>query len=488
MTPLGLDHVALRPSSYTHLAGMLDAAEEHVVSDNRFVKIEQDRIDQVIRDVTEPSFELVLEAGAADGMRDGTARDAFRGVLGAAVGAQQAGDSPTDAALHRHGAPPPDSTKRFLHRVDLGNLPGAQTRTALDAELVQRPARIVVEAHTEPTTGPDKIGTKHLCAPPGVPAPAPPGAPNTVGGIAAALAVAECGRAVLPVGDVPIHQGWWNPQNYPADLRDVAEAALRQRGDFSDAFISGPEDVAEALLARFASVEKLRAWDVRIEGVIIAGGRLRTGFPHPSREFGTGVEDRYLGSDLAALRRIRAAGFVPFFEVPVELRGAGAAHGPAACNWTFRVGGEALSLRDLERSLFDESSAWRPVARDIVAPIAAEGTSALWLPTSATAPDTAAVDVQLVVLLDPGGPLDMYVSAMSTRDEEDVLVERLVRLAAEESGRRLPGSPLASSVRALLEGGAMQRNQRRRHPDRRSFAALAQTAFGVLELARTIDG
>ena len=78
--------------------------------------------------------------------------------------------------------------------------------------------------------------------------------------------------------------------------------------------------------------------------------------------------------------------------------------------------------------------------------------------------------------------LDLFVTTLSAGSAEEM--RTLVALGASELARRAPGSTLAIGVRSLLEDARTQSNRRRRHPERRNFAEIAQAAFGVVELGR----
>lgn len=127
---------------------------------------ERRRAELVVREVTEPALGILLDSGkVVDGIREATVRDAFEPLMLAAVELQAGGEHATDAAFERFGGPGPDSVGRLFRGADLSDLPGAQLRSAMDAQLVPPPGRIVVEARTEPTTGPAKFGCVHLSPP-----------------------------------------------------------------------------------------------------------------------------------------------------------------------------------------------------------------------------------------------------------------------------------------------------------------------------------
>jgi hypothetical protein len=444
------------------------------------------RVERVLNSVTFPTFERLLQADVLDGIRPATALRAFRELMPAVIQLQLEGTLPTDAALHRHGGPAPDSIKRFFERTDLSDLPGAHTRTAVDGGLVEVPSLVVVEARTEPTSGPDKFGTAHLEPPPRIhPARGRRGAPNTEGGIASAIALADCGGVPLPLGDVPLQQHWWNPGSYPAEEAEAVESQLRSRADFHERpFVDDPEGVARLLVARLGSIESLAAWGVPLDDLILAGGRLRIGFPAVSPlEFGAGRQDRYLGCDLEALRRVHESGLDAFFELPVVARGRG--HESPA--WRIRRGREDLSLGEIERLAHDLASPWTFVAPAVTAGITGGRANVGYLAARAVDGIGAPIDVTLMCVVDHLGRFDLHITTGQVAPGDAVGLEHLVRLALGEAARRMPGSPMETAFHSLLQDGWCQSNQRRRYPDRRSFSAVAQAAFGVIELALRME-
>ena len=232
-------------------------------------------------------------------------------------------------------------------------------------------------------------------------------------------------------------------------------------------------------------LERRYAWNVQFDGLVIAGGRLRTGFPLPgAADFGTGRENRYIGADLAALLEIRKAGFVGFFELPHELRGTGLGDSRERCDWTFQVAGRRLALPALVDLVFVGDSPWKVVPQALVNQVGLHGARVFRVSAQATSGPTGPVDVELVFIVDEKARSDLYVSTTKIVAGDAAAEEALVRLAAREVTRHRPGSKIECSARELLERGWLQRNQRRRFPERRSFAAVAQTAYGVLALAR----
>lgn len=446
--------------------------------------------------MAEPAFDLLLERGDLLGaIRPTTARDTFRSMLPAAIELQAAGETPTDGNFGRFAGPGPDRVKRFFSQVDLEELPQTQLRLAVDEQVIEPPSRIVVESRTEIVTGPDKFGCVHMQPPPGlaISAPGRLGAPNTAGGISSAVALADCGDIVLPCGCVQIQQGWWHPDAWKGavapELIGRVEQELRKRAGFNvGAFVGTPREVAESVLGHLRAVDGLRAWNVKLDGVVLCGGRLRMGFPMPDRDvYGLGRQERYIGCDLRALSDIRAAGLVAFFELPQasESQALGRVN-VESCDWSFALddGTEGLDLAAVEGLLRTDGnkSPWRLIEQDLVNDIAGPGMRAMRLTVMASADGVDAVEVQLVFLLDFKGRRALYVSTMS---DEEAFVAQLVRTAIREWFRQRPDSPIELSLRSLLVEGHLQTNQRRRAPDRRSYAGLAQTAWGVLQIARS---
>ncbi len=457
-----------------------------------FTQTERNRAQLVLREISVPALDRILRSGGVlSGIRERTVRDHFPSVMTAAVELLAAGAQPTDQAFAEYGGPSDDCVRRLFRCADLSDLPGAQLRTAMDALAVAPPQRVVFEAWTEPTKGPGKFGTVHLNPPPPLSGLVvrPLGSAHTTGGIATAIALAECGEVVIPYGDVPIQQGHWLPSAW-SGVPNI-ESLLRDAGEFHGdglEFRQSPEDVARGLIARMNSVERLCAWDVHFDGLVIAGGRLRTGYPRAdSVEFGAGRENRYIGADLAALRELRDAGFVPFFELPQQTRstGRGGAGSHQGCDWTFHIAGEKLDLKAVEALMYPLSAPWRTVAPTVMAGAAPPGIRAFRLGAPASTSSCEQIEVQLVMLVDSNARSDLYVTTMSVQAGDTAAEERLVRLAVQESGRQVPGSPIDEAVRRLVHDGWLQRNKRQRFPDRRSFAAVAQAAFGILEIARS---
>ena len=193
------------------------------------------RVEELLRELTFPALDLMLSSqDVVHGIREATARAGLPSLIAAAIELQAAGAQPTDGALARCGGPSSDSVGRLLRAVDLSALPGIQLRVAVDGELVAAPERIVVESWTETVRGPAKFGATHLHPPPQLMdlARRPRSAPHTAGGIATALAFADCGRSCSPVGDVQIQQGYWHPNGWPRSDPIEIKARLRGAGDF----------------------------------------------------------------------------------------------------------------------------------------------------------------------------------------------------------------------------------------------------------------
>jgi hypothetical protein len=438
-------------------------------------------VDELVEQFTMPALERLIGVGDTEGLRPVTVRDGVRAIVGAAAELQQTGEEPTDAALHAHGAPKPDSVRRLLERANLENLPAAQTCGAIDAGIVPLPERIVVEAHTDRTKGPDKFGSIHVHPPFGIGADGRRrGVPHVTGGIASAMSLGEADGTILPFGVIPLAQGYFHADAYPANERDAAIAEIRRRAGFHETFLRDPEDVTRELLRRLVTAERLAEWERGRLRPVVCGGRMRLGFP-VTEELGAGNEERYLGCHLAALCASRGAGFVPFFELPTNVRGDRSNRiRRERCPCSFRMAGAEVPLDAVIEAMYDPQSAWTLVDREQVMALA-PGFHVRVLRTRASAGSTA-LDVTLVAAYDFRGALDVFVTTLPASAEHHL--RALVMLAIAERRRRGPGSTMDEGVRDLLVNGHVQLQQRRRHPERRSFAAVAQTAFGVLQLAR----
>jgi hypothetical protein len=394
----------------------------------------------------------------------------------AAADLQQQGREPTDRALHEAGGPEPHKFQHLLQGTDLSGLPAAQSRVAMDAHLVPVPAALVLEAHTDSTRGPAKAGSIHLQPPPVVETRAPGKARNTEGGIASALALGDADGALLPFGNIQIYQGLWRPANHPAERREEVERALRAFGGVVGSFTRTPDEITHELVKTLGMVDGLKSWAVRLDGLFVCGGRLRIGFPDKSGVVGAGTQQEFLGADLQAIRKLAMAGLVPFLELPHNL------HGPsqtAPCDWRFQVSGRRLGLDDFSVEALDPDSEWSTVPREIVDEAGLPGYVARWISTTAYAP---AMDLVVLALTNRRGRVELFVTTMKIDSGEDL--RTLVSQGATEIRRRNPDSTVTNGVSSLLRDGFLQRQQRRRAPERAGFGAVAQAAFGVLELAR----
>lgn len=453
------------------------------MAESNLTSIERSRVGEVLRRVTEPSFDqLLADDTTLRGITPDTAREQFSSMMSAAVELQAGGVKPTDSAFSEFGGPKPDTVRRFWNHVDLANLPGAQMRTAVEADLVPAPESMVVESRTEPVTGPGKFGAVHLQPPPGLEelSSAPEGAANTVGGIASVVAVADCGGLAMPVVEVPLAQAQWNPANYRPEVRRQAERALRDYAGFGGRFAATPSEIAREIVDSLAEIERCKPLDLHNPAVLV-GGRMRMGFPRVSPvDFGLGHQDAYIGTDLAAISQFRDAGLPGFFELPMALRGPGHQH----CDWTFAVRGSAHTLAEVEAMIDDRDTPWQEVPAAMLAGADDATLTAVTLRTTATSGATT-TEVQLVYVYNAQGMTDLFVTTlMGSGATEAETTKCVVELAVAERARCRPGSAMTMSLRSLYEDGFLQRQQRRRYPDRRNFGALAQAAFGVLQLAR----
>lgn len=454
------------------------------MAESSLTQVQRDAAARFMTDISEPSFELaIIEAGRLEGMRPGTARDTFHRSLAAVVELQARGENPTNKALERVGAPIENLTR--LLASDLSPLPSTQMRAALDHHVIDLPDRILVESRTERATGPDKFGVIHPQKPPGVGGVDPRGASNTVGGIASALAVADCGDTFMPCGQVQIPQGWWHPDAWRGCDRRQIEVALRERARFyGPRFIQTPQEIAGELLAHFESVDTLRNWDIRLDGTTVVGGRLSLDYPLRSAErYGLGRVERYLGTDLAAVELFRAAGLEAFFEMPHR---AGALVDRRiradACAWKFLLDGREMALSQLIDAARKPGGPWIDVANEIVLAATGVRRKVRRLRVEAIDGDVGPLSVQLIFMIQAMAATELFVTTLEA--EEDVAIERVVRLAARESARRRPDSAAERSLQTLLRDGHLQTTPRRRFPERRGYGAVAATAFGVLQVAR----
>lgn len=444
---------------------------------------QRDAAKQFMAEVSEPSFEMsVIDCGRLEGMRAGTARDTFHRSLPAVVELQACGENPTNKALAQAGAPI-DSLARLL-TSDLSSLPSVQLRSAVDDHIVDAPGRILVESRTERATGPDKFGVIHPHKPPGVGGGEPRGAANTTGGVASAIAVADCGDTFMPCGQVQIPQGWWHPHAWIGVDRKEIELALRERANFFDQpFLQTPHEIASALLANLSCADNIRDWDIRLDGTIVVGGRLSLGYPVRSDErYGHGGVERYLGADLSAVALFRPAGLEAFFEMP-HRTGALDKSAASPCSWTFLVDGSTMTLAELVEAARQPGGPWIDVPSELVRAALDVRVKIRRLAVEASDSDTGPLPLQLVFMVGPMATTELFVTTIDA-DEDEESVTRLIRLADREAARRRPGSPMERSVQTLLRDGHLQTTPRRRYPERRGYGAVAATAFGVLQVAR----
>lgn len=444
---------------------------------------ERARVDEMFQAATGPAFEQMMPHGILNGITTDTAREQFQAIMLAAVELQAGRVKPTDAAFGEFGGPPPDTLRRFMNRVDLGQLPGTQMRAAVEAEIVPAPETMLIESRTEAVTGPTKMGSIHLQPPPEARrfANARKGAENTRGGIATALAVADCGGVLLPVVELPLFQGHWNPVNYKPSVRRQAERALRDRAGFhGECFTCEPVEVARELVGALSQMRFCKPLAEEFSA-ILTGGRLRMGFPRSlPGDFGLGDRDAYIGSDLSALDELRRAGLAGLFELPMALRGTGTAR----CDWTFDVRGTTCTLMELEGMVDDADTPWVEVPEDVLAAADDPTLTALTLRALATS-GTTTTEVELIYLYDSRGRTDLFVTTLLGSGASEAETRRcVVDLAVSERLRRRPGSPTNTALRSIYDDGFLLRHQRRNYADRRSFGGVVQAAYGVLQLAR----
>lgn len=451
---------------------------------SNLTSVERDRVSEILRRVTTPSFDWLLERPEViRGMAPETAREQFLKIIGAAVEMQACGVNPTDRAFAEFGGPKEDTVRRFWHTVNTSNLPGTQMRAAVDSDMLPAPEQIIVESRTEPATGPDKFGVWHLQPPSALRhlARYAPGASNTVGGVSSVVALANCGGVAIPVFQAPLAQQHWNPASY-REHAPQAERLLRERTSFEiGQFVTGPREAGREVLDSLTFVDALRDWNAKLSAVA-CGGRLWKGCPvGDPAEFGMGTEVAFLGCDLDVLAAFAAAGYPGLFELPMELRSTGR---ESECDWSFHVRGGPCSLAELEDQLDDADTPWTHIPESTMTRIGQPELQAWTLRTRASARERT-VDVQLVYLQDHQGRASLFVTTLlGDGAETEETTDHVVRLAIAESRRRRPGSQLEDGMRKVLEQTRLQRTQRRHYVDRRGYAAVAQAAYLVLALAR----
>jgi hypothetical protein len=448
------------------------------------------RVEMMVEQISRPGFTHLQHIGAVDQMGRDTASRAFDRALIAVIDAQQHAAVPTDEELRRHGGLPPDTMRRLMRLADLSGLPLAQLAHAIDEGVVSAPSRLIVEARTERTTGPDKFGALHLQPPPslaerragrsvGTRRPAS----NTVGGIASALVLAECDAEIVPVAVIPIAQGHWDPANWPSPDRLEVERQLRLRADLVGPFVTSPSDVIEAILAGFSGLQGRARWAETLDSTPITGGRLRLGYPLAGAGPGGGSQERYLGCTLRGLRELRTSPMVPFFEVPRAQPDVGAIASATCerCPWAFIFEGKAIGLGALEERLLKGGGPWVSAPADLVRASGGSGQRIFTLSIQARCGDVAE-RVTMVAMLDRAGRQELFVTTLDPSRKEGVA--KIAHLAISEIERRRPDSLVELTIAALLQDCYLQTHRRRRYPDRRSFAGISQAGYAVRRFAR----
>ncbi len=445
---------------------------------------EQRRIAAIVRQVSTPSFTELQAAATVDRRLTPAALRSFEQALLATVGTQQRGDPPTDSQLHRDGGPHPDAMRRLMRQTDLTKLPSAQLQAAVTAGMACTPSRLIVEARTQRIMGPDKYAVNHLQRPPGIrPQFDGRGAANTIGGIASALVLAECGSLIVPAALVPIAQGYWHPSGWPGENTLSIERALRERAALEGPFTASPSEVIDAVLAILRGSLTGPPATLDLDGVPVTGGRLRLGFPAGNPSSMEGTSDRYLGCTLRGIHELRGRQLVPFFEIPLPDEPYSFGHVEReGCVWLLEHNGERLPLKDLTERAYDPSKTiWVPAAAMLVKEITG-GHERIFTATVTAIEDDLAVPVTIILVVQSDGQRDMFVTTLEPAVDGDL--HQLITLVHGELARRGHDSPFEGAIRSLLGDCHLQTNRRRRHPERRSFAGLAQAAYAVRKLAR----
>lgn len=208
---------------------------------------------------------------------------------------------------------------------------------------------------------------------------------------------------------------------------------------------------------------------VDLHGVAITGGRLELGYP--TRE---GERNRHLGGSIAAIREVRRSGLVPFFELPMPARSQ-PTRGEAAC-WTVMANGHDVSLQALVANAMRADSAWLTV------PAAYTGIGLRVLALPARVTDAKHSEkVTLVQTFDARSSRNLFVTTLDTVTDRSL--RQIGQLAASELDRQTTEHPVELAFNSLLEDWHLQKNRRRRLPERRSYAGLAQAAFALARLA-----
>ncbi|WP_445152215.1 hypothetical protein [Baekduia sp. Peel2402] len=447
------------------------------------------RVAAIRADIAQPGFALLQEAGHIRLKDQRSAATCFDRSLLATIEAQRDAALPTAKALHERGGPKPHTLERFLWLSDLSPLPGALFRRALDRRVIARPKRLVLDARTETTIGPDKFGAYHEQAPPniyreimGPDAVLPPTkASNTPGGVATITLLADCDGVYIPVAAAALAQNKWAPSGWPG-REAAAEQALRMHGElFDEPFIVTREDVAQAVIRMAGTVEDLAPWEIDLNEVPITCGRLRSGLSVASDDFGTGTRDIHVGTDLRALAAFGAAGMPTLLELPRPSAGA-TVTAATSCDWEMAIDGRGVTLTELEAMLYETIAPWTRMPSEIVAGNWGRDRHVFAVRTTAHAENLPeGLDLTLVAAIREDRQRDFYVTSLRPHRDEDVT--KIVRLVADETERRRRDSGLEVCIGELLGECFLQRNRRRRFPDRRGFAGLAQAAYGVRRYA-----
>ncbi len=437
---------------------------------------------ELIDQLATPSYDEITRA-SPDSRDQDAARAIFEQAISATVACQRQQLNPTEAALHKHGGPRPDTMRRLLSGDDLSPLPFLQLDRTVDAGMIAAPCRLIVEARTEAATGPDRYGVDHL-QPPSLLAEVwqqqsggRRGAPNTRGGLSTAIVLAICETLVLPAVAVPIAQGYFDPENWPAKARETVRRRLRERERLDRPIVTGPADVVNAMLDILAVRTMLSGAPIDLDGLPVVGGRLRLGFPLGDPTAGGGRRDRFLGCSLSAIRSLRAQHLVPFLEIP-----APTAVVPAGlrvteqCNWEMQLEHTRVGLRELLEQAFKRGhDTWRLVPRALTG-------SVRILTLAATASQDAVREkVTLVLAIGARGERELFVTTLDHTNPAQL--KRIVRLTSSELERRRPDSPVEQAIASLLRDCYLQTNRRRRQLERRSFAGLAQAAYTLAKLS-----
>lgn len=436
---------------------------------------------ELIDQLATPSYDEIT--GASPDSHDHDAAHAiFEQAISATVACQRQQLNPTEHALRKHGGPRPDTMRRLLRGDDLSPLPFLQLDRTVDAGMIAAPCRLIVEARTEAATGPDRYGVEHL-QPPSLLAGAwqqsggRTGAPNTRGGLSTAIVLAICETLVLPAVAVPIAQGYFDPENWPAKARETVRRRLRERERLDRPIVTAPADVVDAMLDILAVRTMLSGAPIDLDGLPVAGGRLRLGFPLGDPTAGGGRRDRFLGCSLSAIRSLRTQHLVPFLEIP-----APTAVVPAGlrvteeCNWELQLEHTRVGLRELLEQAFRRGQdTWRPVPRALT------GSVRILTLAAIAGQDGVREKVTLVLAIGARGERELFVTTLDHADPAQL--ERIVRLTNSELERRRPDSPVEQAIASLLRDCYLQTNRRRRQLERRSFAGLAQAAYTLAKLS-----